>query len=84
MASFDQPGQAQIADANGNITTVFSSWVTRIHSICTANQQSGPTATRPQSLVWLGRRYYDTDLHKPIYVDSVNPIVWVDSMGTVV
>ena len=84
MATFDQPGQNQIADKSGGITAVWSQWVTRIHAICTANQQSGPTAFRPDKLVWLGRRYYDTDLHMPIYVDGVNPIKWVDSMGNVV
>ena len=59
-------------------------WFTQVYTICFAIQESGITADRPIKNVWLGRRYYDTTLNKPIYVSAVKPIVWRDSAGAVV
>jgi hypothetical protein len=63
--------------------TLFT-WFTQVFTICLANQQSGITADRPTSGVWIGRRYYDTTLNKPVYVSAVKPIVWRDSAGVIV
>lgn len=59
-------------------------WFDRIHAICVANQQAGATAARPTSRLWIGRRYFDETLGKPVYVKSVKPAVWVDASGAVV
>jgi len=59
-------------------------WFTQVYTICFAIQESGVTAKRPVKNIWLGRRYWDVSLSKPVYVKSVKPIVWVDSAGTVV
>lgn len=39
--------------------------------------------TRP-TVTTIGFQFFDTGLKKPIYLSSVNPVVWVDSTGTVV
>ena len=62
----------------------LATWVTQVFRICFANQQSGTTANRPTKNVWLGRRYYDTTLNKPIYISALVPIVWRDAAGVIV
>ena len=80
---FDQPAATDfIVDAIPTLS--FIQWVTRIHVICTSNRQSGVTADRPTSLLWIGRRYYDTTLNKPVFVSAVKPTVWRDAAGAVV
>lgn len=59
-------------------------WFTQVYTICFAIQESGTTADRPTKNLWIGRRYYDETLSKPVYVRSVNPIVWRDAAGVVV
>lgn len=56
-------------------------WFTRINAFVNAGQQSGTTAQRPTTGVWIGRTYWDTDLGIPVYVASVAPIAWVDAAG---
>lgn len=69
-------------DKNSKTTnqTLFT-WFMQVYTICFANQESGITANRPTKNVWLGRRYYDITLNKPVYVSAVSPIVWRDSAG---
>lgn len=66
------------------VEQVLFTWFTQVFIICFAIQESGSTANRPVKNLWLGRRYYDTDLNKPMYVSSVNPTVWRDSQGVIV
>ena len=56
-------------------------WFQRVHNVVIAQQQSGPTALRPKTGLYIGRRFYDETLNKPVYVRAVNPIVWRDAMG---
>lgn len=58
-------------------------WFQQVYTICFAAQQSGTTAQRPDKLIWIGRRYFDSDLGKPVFVKSANPVVWVDGVGTI-
>lgn len=47
--------------------------------------QSGTTAQRPTTRLWVGRFYYDTTLNLPIWVNAVTPsIVWKDAAGNTV
>ena len=39
---------------------------------------SGVTASRPTKLLFVGRRYFDTTLGKPVWYDGTN---WVDATG---
>ncbi len=60
------------------------SWFAQAFMILFAVQQSGTTANRPTSRLWIGRTYWDTDLTLPIWVSSLNPVVWVDAAGNTV
>ena len=77
------PSGAAIVDENGQATPtwqqLFFSWHTIIQSV----RDAGPTANRPTVILWIGRRYYDTTLGKPVYLKSARPAVWVDAMGTI-
>jgi hypothetical protein len=75
-------------DDFGNGTKPFSqSWTSffeQIFNILSAMTQSGTTAQRPTSFLWIGRSYFDTTKGYPVYVKSVGPVVWVNGAGTVV
>lgn len=62
---------------------VWSAWLHQAFLCCFATQDSGPTASRPTTELWIGRRYFDTSLGKPVYLKSLGPNVWVDGVGTV-
>lgn len=80
--SFGEPSTAPLTDKDGNATQSFATWVSRMTFIGQAAQQSGTTANRPTSILWIGRQYYDTDLGLPVFVDSVGPpVVWHDAAG---
>lgn len=81
--SFDYPNGVLI-DGNGNIMPVWDQWFTRIQAICATGQQSGTTANRPTSNLWIGRQFYDTTLNLPVYVSAVRPTVWRNAAGGVV
>lgn len=85
MASeFDYPSNTQLVGEDNKITSewgfIFGIWHTTIMSL----RQSGITADRPTKTLWIGRRYYDTTLNKPVYLRAVKPNVWRDAMGAIV
>lgn len=82
--SFDLPSNNPIADDDGKASRTWAQWFSRAHTIVTSLQQSGPTADRPTSVLWIGRRFYDETLNKPVYVRAVKPTVWRDAMGNIV
>ena len=41
----------------------------------------GSTANRPSSDVVVGQPYYDTTISKQLYVKTINPVTWVNSIG---
>lgn len=59
-------------------------WFTQVYTICFSLQQSGITANRPIKSLWVGRRYYDTTLNKPVYLSAINPTVWRDAAAAIV
>ena len=79
--SFDFPGAVALVDDNALPTKswvqVFQRWQTIIQSL----QESGTTARRPTNLLWIGRRYFDTTLGTPVWLQSVKPSVWVTYGG---
>lgn len=79
--SFEIPSNDPLTDENRVAFRTWLQWLSRVHTIATSLQQSGPTADRPTSVLWLGRRYFDTDLGIPVWVQSVRPTVWVDATG---
>lgn len=59
-------------------------WLEQLARIVNATVSSGTTANRPTAFLYPGRRYWDEDLDKPVYVKSVAPpAVWVDGLGVV-
>ena len=62
---------------------VWGAWLHQVFLCCFATQDSGITASRPTTELWIGRRYFDTTLGKPVYLKSISPNVWVDGVGTV-
>ena len=83
MAGFDYPSNTPVVDANGAATAPWANVFNRWHTIIVSAQQSGATADRPVSILWIGRRFFDTTLGKPVYLKSANPSVWVDGSGVV-
>jgi len=81
QASFDLPSNTPVMDAEVT-NRQWLQWFDRIHAIAEAQQQAGITADRPVKRLWLGRQYFDTDLGYVVYVQSVNPTVWVDATGS--
>ena len=59
----------------------WSNWMTRAWQILSAAEQSGVTANRPTSYLWIGRPYFDTTLGRPIFW---NGTAWIRADGTVV
>lgn len=82
MADFDYPSNSKLVDDEGNPTTAWATLFSRWQDIISSAQQSGPTAKRPISPLYIGRRFFDTTLGKPVYLKSVRPSVWVDGVGT--
>jgi len=82
--SFDYPADAPISDQTGRIAVSWGQWFSRVHALVASLYQSGVTADRPTKVLWVGRRYFDTTLGKPVWIRSVKPAVWVDGAGTVV
>lgn len=70
---------------NDRVTPGWASFFAAVFRICMANTQAGTTAQRPTTLLWIGRRYYDTTLELPIWVNAVTPsVVWKDAAGNTV
>lgn len=82
MSPLFTPDNSPIAGSE-RATLSWLQWFSRVNAFVNAGRQSGATAGRPIKVLWIGRRYYDTTLGKPVYVRSVNPAVWVDFSGTV-
>lgn len=81
---FDYPADFELVDLRRIVTVPWGQWLSLVQATVLASRQSGTTANRPQSVLWIGRIYYDTTLGKPIWVNSVNPTVWHDASGAVV
>lgn len=73
---------SDIAALKGKATRSFFLWLKSVFLICFSVQQSGPTSQRPTDSLWIGRRYFDTDLNTPVYLSSINPNVWVYGSGS--
>lgn len=69
---------------DGRIIGVAKPWTAffqQVFTICFAASQSGTTAQRPDTTLWVGRPYFDTTLGYAIWYDGSD---WVDAAGNVV
>lgn len=84
VSSYDIPS-GPFVDADGNLLTAWAVFLNRTHNNARTLQESGTTADRPTSLLWIGRFFFDTTLGKPIWVKSVPAkpaaAVWCDATG---
>lgn len=77
---YDYP-DAPIAGPDGILSLPWAQLFTRWKIAIASVQQSGPTAGRPVKLLWIGRRYFDTDLGKPIWYDANGSTGWCLATG---
>lgn len=82
--SFELPSNDPLTDNSGMAFRTWAQWLSWVHMTVSSARQSGTTAERPTSMLWLGRSFFDTTLGIPVYVQSVRPTVWVDAAGNVV
>jgi hypothetical protein len=85
MSSFLQ-GQPRVPmfDLAGNFTPPWAGWFSQAQAILFDIANSGTSAQRPTTLLYIGKPYFDTTLGVPIVLKSVSPSVWVNGIGTVV
>lgn len=74
QAPFQQP-------ISGVLTPNWVQWFTKIALLVGCISDSGTTAQRPTSGLFVGRRYIDLTLGKPIWLKTVSPVVWIDATG---
>jgi hypothetical protein len=67
----------------GMFNWAWLQWFQSVHLTASTTQESGPTTQRPTKNLWIGRRFFDTTVGKPVYLKSTAPNVWVDGAGTV-
>lgn len=71
----DDSGKFSLIEVNRGWRNFFTS----VYNICSALTQSGTTAQRPTTFLWVGRTYYDTTLTRPIWWTGA---VWQKADGT--
>lgn len=76
------PVKTPVSDGKTNQQS-WINWFQNVFYIAFSQSQSGTTSQRPTSVLWVGRRYFDTTLGKPVYIKSLGPTIWVDGVGTV-
>lgn len=79
--SFELPSNDPVVGDDKKSFRTWMQWFSRVHDIVLSLQQSGPTSDRPKKVLWVGRRYFDTTLGKPVWFKSARPDVWVDAAG---
>lgn len=86
MAVVSSPGTTavDVQGKDGKLVGVSSGWrnfFNSVFNVCNALTMSGTTARRPTAGLWVGRTYFDTTLGIPIWLQSIGPVVWVNSAG---
>lgn len=61
--------------------TGWANFFRAVAQICSAQEQAGTTANRPTTGLYIGRRYFDSTLGKPVWYTAAG---WVDATGSVV
>lgn len=63
-------------DSDAQIGFPEKSFRSTIGALLSALTQSGTTAQRPTTFLWLGRPYWDTTLARVVRVTQLDPVVW--------
>lgn len=72
------PG-AVVTESGERVTRTWMQFVQQVAALLTGMSESGVTADRPTSGLWVGRVYFDTTLGQPIWYDGTE---WVDATGS--
>lgn len=80
MSLFELPASGAVSAEDGPTRPWFP-WFRKVTDTCNSVRQSGTTAQRPTSGLWIGRPYFDTTLGKPIWYEGPG---WVDATGAAV
>lgn len=73
------PTHEPVADATRRFSRPWIQWIDIVDRTVNSLRESGPTANRPTMRLWIGRRYFDMTLGKPVWYDGSQ---WVDATGT--
>lgn len=76
------PFSSDVTDQSGRFTRPWTVWLSNLW--VQTNSVSGPTSERPTKDLYVGKKYIDLTLGKPIWLASVRPTVWKDYNGTTV
>ena len=59
----------------------WANWMSQAWAILAAVEQSGVTADRPTTNLWIGRTFFDTTIGLPIWYDGNVVTGWIDAAG---
>ena len=79
MALIAQPPNSALVTPDGMASPGWSPFFSAVFRLLTAMTQSGTTAQRPTTFLWVGRFYYDTTLAMPIWYKGPG---WIKADGT--
>jgi hypothetical protein len=68
----------------GNFTPAWAGWFSQAQTILFDTANSGTTAQRPTTLLYIGKTYFDTTLGIPIWMKTPATNTWVNGAGAVV
>jgi hypothetical protein len=74
-------GNAPIRGGFAALTAEWANWFSQVTALGQDLQRSGPTAERPTSGLYIGKRFFDTTLGIPIVYDGSG---WIDYAGNAV
>lgn len=76
------PIRIPFQDKDGIVSREWINWSMQAFRLLFAGSQSGITADRPITNLYIGRPYYDTTLGYSIHVHQVTPsVVWHNGAG---
>lgn len=79
MALISQPTDGPVVQQDGTATPGWRPFFSSVFALLAAMTQSGTTAQRPTTLLWVGRMYYDSTLALPIFYKGPG---WIKADGT--
>jgi hypothetical protein len=85
MPELPRPGQRPSAPAAPQVPAVihpaWNAWFSKLYNVAKPLGGSDVTANRPTEGLFVGYPFFDTTLGIPIWVQSLNPTVWVNATG---
>lgn len=84
MSEISKPPVLEKFNQDGSLSQGWQQWMEDVRNKASTAGESGTTANRPTTGLFVGRRFFDSTLGHPIYLKTISPVVWVDGTGTVV